>query len=93
MLLFVGCGDGSVSGRPPLGDQGVAALCSGAADCNDELYCNGVERCDPTCWGSAWNGPWLPAFPVTSEMTLPWAIAAIADASYRGDADRSSLHG
>lgn len=37
---------------PPAGDDGgTGGLCTTDADCSDSLFCNGMERCDPT--GSA----------------------------------------
>lgn len=51
-MALSGCGDDDTP--PPMGDGGM--FCAMDMECDDGLFCNGVERCDPGATGAEAGG-------------------------------------
>ncbi|MCP6237357.1 hypothetical protein NL436_28135, partial [Klebsiella pneumoniae] len=46
--LFVACGCTTTESIAPDGSAPDPAVCTRDVECSDGLFCNGVERCEPT---------------------------------------------
>lgn len=86
-LVCLACGGGATddAGRPPDGHVGLDAgpeICAADTECDDNLFCNGTERCDPGAGPSCVAGT-PPCVAVCDEARDVCGAASCDDPAYR----------